>query len=220
MPALQFRSHSDDTTNAAIRHLRGVRAFTLIEILVVVVIIVILVGITFKMTSFVNQKIGRGRTAWEIEQIKIALAEYYGAYGSFPPASQVRTAVKFESNPTGVFPDDDTLWRTGLTRYLDPFVPAFNALPHETKEAYRWWKYVKDFISSDITHHDPDFNTWYRGHGGHGGYMHWRNMYYTILDAWEQELHYISRPPYQSYKLWSDGPSANPNDDIGDRWAE
>ena len=31
------------------------------------------------------------------------------------------------------------------------------------------------------------------------------NRCYTILDAWGNELHYVSRPPYDSYKLWSDG---------------
>lgn len=32
------------------------------------------------------------------------------------------------------------------------------------------------------------------------------NCYYTILDAWERELQYVSRPPYESYVLRSAGP--------------
>jgi hypothetical protein len=37
----------------------------------------------------------------------------------------------------------------------------------------------------------------------------------SISDPWGREYHYISVPPYQSYKLWSDGPDGgNPADDI------
>ena len=32
------------------------------------------------------------------------------------------------------------------------------------------------------------------------------NHYYTIHDAWEHELQYVSRPPYESYILRSRGP--------------
>ena len=32
------------------------------------------------------------------------------------------------------------------------------------------------------------------------------NFYYTIIDAWEHEIQYISRPPYESYVLRSAGP--------------
>ena len=31
------------------------------------------------------------------------------------------------------------------------------------------------------------------------------NIYYTIWDAWRRDLHYVSRPPYETYKLWSNG---------------
>lgn len=31
------------------------------------------------------------------------------------------------------------------------------------------------------------------------------NVYYTIWDAWRRDLHYVSRPPYETYKLWSNG---------------
>lgn len=33
----------------------------------------------------------------------------------------------------------------------------------------------------------------------------YRNMVMTILDGWDRSLHYESRPPYDSYKLWSTG---------------
>ena len=42
------------------------------------------------------------------------------------------------------------------------------------------------------------------------------NYYYTICDAWERELQYISRPPYESYILRSAGPDGafGTDDDI------
>ncbi len=33
------------------------------------------------------------------------------------------------------------------------------------------------------------------------------NNYYTIWDAWRRDLHYVSHPPYETYKLWSNGPN-------------
>ena len=37
--------------------------------------------------------------------------------------------------------------------------------------------------------------------------LEYQNMVLTIYDGWgEHELHYESRPPYDSYKLWSNGP--------------
>ena len=42
---------------------------------------------------------------------------------------------------------------------------------------------------------------------GHGGAdFEYRNMVITIHDGWDRELHYSSRPPYDSYRLWSSGP--------------
>lgn len=35
------------------------------------------------------------------------------------------------------------------------------------------------------------------------------NNYLTVLDGWNRELHYASAPPYQSYRLWSDGTTTN-----------
>lgn len=42
------------------------------------------------------------------------------------------------------------------------------------------------------------------------------NHYYTIHDAWERELRYVSRPPYESYTLSSAGPDGafGTDDDI------
>jgi len=38
----------------------------------------------------------------------------------------------------------------------------------------------------------------------------------TFADAWRREMHYISRPPYETYRLWSNGPDgvSGTEDDI------
>jgi len=42
------------------------------------------------------------------------------------------------------------------------------------------------------------------------------NLNATFRDAWRRELHYVSMPPYETYKLWSDGPDGaeGTSDDI------
>ncbi len=41
----------------------------------------------------------------------------------------------------------------------------------------------------------------------------YQNMYLTIRDGWDRDLHYESRPPHDSYKLWSDGPDGRSGTD-------
>ncbi len=42
------------------------------------------------------------------------------------------------------------------------------------------------------------------------------NLNVTFADAWRRELHYVSMPPYETYKLWSVGPDgqSGTSDDI------
>jgi len=48
-----------------------------------------------------------------------------------------------------------------------------------------------------------------------GGYSY-TNLTFVVRDAWHQSLKYESRPPYDSYKIWSIGPDGKDNttDDI------
>ncbi len=41
----------------------------------------------------------------------------------------------------------------------------------------------------------------------------YQNMCLTIRDGWDRELNYQSRPPYDSYKLWSNGPDGKSGTD-------
>ena len=46
-----------------------------------------------------------------------------------------------------------------------------------------------------------------------------RNATRTIKDSWHKIIHYESDPPYLSYRLWSDGPTDAPEDDLHkDTW--
>lgn len=67
-----------------------------------------------------------------------------------------------------------------------------------------------------------DYGIIYRGQSGArrlkcpGANIVVTNRYYTILDAWEHEIQYISHPPYESYVLRSRGPDGafGTDDDI------
>lgn len=59
------------------------------------------------------------------------------------------------------------------------------------------------FVASyGIVHHWATGELTVPGNDG----LTYRNMYLTIWDGWDRDLHYESRPPYDSYKLWSAGP--------------
>jgi len=68
----------------------------------------------------------------------------------------------------------------------------------------RWMPYIGDLLTL------PEATT-YRGRTISGA--PYTNLYLTVYDGWDREFHYQSPPPYQSYRLWSDGPSASTTSD-------
>ena len=64
----------------------------------------------------------------------------------------------------------------------------------------RWKTYIADVITT-TSDGSPAFTA-----AGGGNIYRFTNTVITVRDGWNQELHYSSPPPYQSYKLWSDGP--------------
>ena len=79
-------------------------------------------------------------------------------------------------------------------------------------DAYHRWKPFLDGVVSDGEYRrgpkpDKDEGTTHINAGK------------TLKDSWDQELHYESLPPHQSYKLWSSGPNkkneGGGGDDIG-----
>lgn len=190
------------------------RAFTLVELLVVVAIILVLVGITLKVAGLATEKSAKMKTNHIIEQVKNALAEYYTLNGTYPPGDKAaygHSPVEYVTPPGTIRSKYPTCpdWEssTGLVYYL-----AYS------QGADRWSQYTKGVVP----------NSWYgiivddlTFQGGQA-IPAFTNNIESIHDAWDHELHYTSSSTngYQSYRLWSDGPSSSTNDDIGTTGAE
>jgi prepilin-type N-terminal cleavage/methylation domain-containing protein len=175
-------------------------AFTLIELLVVVAIILVLTGIALRIMSLVNRKAGTAATLRVLEQVKNALGAYYSTYGTYPPVTSV--AYEYENTPLASLPDipPDMHYSTGLVYFI-------YSDPKHNPEAQRWRHYLEGIGWTG----SPD----YSNRVGFA-WVFWTNNYHTIWDAWDRELHYECRPPYSSYRLWSDGPDRNNNNGVGD----
>lgn len=177
------------------------RGFTLIEMLTVVVIVAILSAITMKLMGFVNGKMSNSRAARHIERVKHALAEFYHAYGCFPPVTTL-SWVRLEGAGPAAAPDGGLGEQQGLCKYLY----GDNAMS-------KWSQYLEGLESEDTM--------LVKGNNqGYGG-VEWYMKTTTIRDPWGREYVYTTSPPYQSYKLYSTGPDKNdPSDDVGNAWTE
>jgi prepilin-type N-terminal cleavage/methylation domain-containing protein len=181
------------------------RAFTLIELLVVVAIIAVLIGITLRITSYVTQKTARSRAIRDLEQLKNALAAYYADNGIYPPAA----VLNYEYENTNysrlpVRPPGGMQLVTGLVYYLQ-FGPG----------ASRWAHYLSGLgfhETMSAAHFDQD--------PGSATTLAWSNNLRTILDPWDRSYTYVCREPFQTYELWTHGPTTNMGDEMAVKWPE
>ncbi len=179
------------------------RGFTLVEMLTVIMIIGILAGITMKLMVFVAQKNGKARATGDIELIKHALVEYHAVYGIFPPCTSMSWEYENDRFKPAAPPDSGHGFRDGLATYL-----------YNDTQNGRWIHFVENLKSTDIIGH--------KGNNKSFGDLTWSNNYCTILDPWDREYVYSTADPYQSFKLYSNGPDGKPNtpDDVGNKFNE
>jgi prepilin-type N-terminal cleavage/methylation domain-containing protein len=183
---------------------RSLASFTLIELLVVITVILILAGISLKVMSVVGSKAGTAKTLMVLEQVKNALGGYYSVFGSYPPVNQVESAAP---NNQSASLTNNINCEKGLTSYLlsgkdgSALTRAFC-----NPEATKWEHYLEGIYSTTSPTNPPTLVGM--------SMMDSTNLTYTINDGWGHTIHYSVAPDFQSYTLWSEGPTASTNDDI------
>lgn len=188
-------------------------AFTLIELLIVVAVIGILAGIMLRLGNLVYQKIARAKEARRIEHLRLCLEEYYKAYGEYPRTS----GMSYVSPLDGKFPSN---WGQ-ISRAISRQAPQWNAAnstgliwfvmsdgaeftTNHAPENTAWREYWKQvgYVSDWVPFTNRNSATW----GVSYGHFSYSNIWYSVYDSWRREYRYVSKPPYQSYRLWSAGP--------------
>lgn len=219
------------------------RSFTLIEMLLVVAIIAVLSGLIFKMIQLIARRANIANCIEKLELVQHCLEEYHAEYGLYPPVppdicvkhgGDCRICYEYESptnqtewlrNQEFTTEDNaDPLFRMGLVAYID--YRERSGVEHTNNK-----KWIPD-TQRDLVAKGRwrIFLTMHNGSsvidGGGGNGHQWQNQPFTntvdtIADPWGSVIHYICNPPYQSYKLWSNGPdktSGNDDDVHRDKW--
>jgi len=185
-------------------------------LLVVVAVILVLAGITLKVSGIVARRSAYAKTVKIVEQVKHALAEYYSAYGSYPPGDKAAngySSIEYVVPPQSLvnaYPSASG-WHTstGLVYYLVYF-----------DKTNQWPQFTAGVVPNSGW--QVETNSQYQG----GTTPTYTNSVQSIMDGWEQRLNYVSSGTnsYQSYQLWSNGPNGvneqGAGDDIGLQWSE
>jgi len=185
-----------------------------------------------------NERLGKVRAA--IEEFHAEYGSYppvqTSDYGDQPFGYEYPTTNGMNTTFASNMGTDNNPWSSGpvftfglmsylVLRYTDHADNLILSLDDNYKKLFsgqQWTKYNqsstdqsrdinavkrwKSFLDG-ITEVDPSPRSAQKSGGGAYGYT---NLLLTVKDGWNQELHYSSPPPYQSYKLWSDGqPGAN-----------
>jgi prepilin-type N-terminal cleavage/methylation domain-containing protein/prepilin-type processing-associated H-X9-DG protein len=109
----------------AVRNARLRSAFTLIELLVVIAIIAILIGLLLPAVQKVREAAARTQCQNNLKQIVLASHDYHGAYGSFPPGTNVSPKSRDPHPSWDPLPPLAGPW-TGCLAYLLPHIEQGN----------------------------------------------------------------------------------------------
>ncbi len=206
--------------------------FTLIEMLVVILIIIVLMGIVFRLAKVSTTAGAASATTARLESLKAAIEEYYAEYGMYPPVEEKDGVQPISFTYPARLPSDITsssgdVFTWGLLSFLKnrAALVAANAEVRENASLFKSgtaWADAYNKVQTGAL--DPDSCTSARDRAflnrispflkkaGVGSDTNRRkdnkNIWITTVyahDAWYREWVYISKPPYQSYALFSKG---------------
>jgi prepilin-type N-terminal cleavage/methylation domain-containing protein len=215
---------------------------TLLEMLTVVMVIAILAGMVFKLFNMATRTAERAQTVAKVESLAMAINEYKAVYGSYPPVDPAITSVTYyyenwDLQTTAARREIernqnlDITYTYGLMSFLVPRFQGSNVTFNgHVNHFEEWepgmagnWQAIED-TARDLAAKESWANflreILYSNSTGTKrtpiGKFLFRNSYITVNDAWGRGLLYKSRPPHQSYILWSVGPDGANDEGKGD----
>jgi len=130
------------------------RAFTLVELLVVIAIIGILIALLLPAVQAAREAARRARCKNNLRQIGIALHNYEGTHGTFPPSSTSGLSGPHAAGPNGA--------GTKKVTSFDPNTRKVNKPGEPTGHCFSWLTLILPFMDQQPLYDKINFNynTW------------------------------------------------------------
>ncbi len=204
------------------------KGFSLIEMLTVIVVLLLMMGMMVRLFPNINRATEKAKTVEALQKTAYAINEFYAEYGTYPPVSKVAFVLEDSEATDKMFPASAGAYsgaaapppdRTyGLLAYLIPCPMGgvdeeyFGKMTEDVgwledsdadKAAKRKWApFLEGVVHSGSSSNSQEI----------GGFdVPFITQFRTIRDGWDNEIHYVSKAPYTSYKLWSNGPDEENN---------